>query len=57
MDDSVIMCNEIIDSYEKETKTFATNCNEKKSIYKTQDFFILLAFLLITIALSITVSI
>ena len=50
MDDSTIMCNEIIESYDKETKTFPTNFNEKKSICKAQDFFILLTFLLITLA-------
>ena len=30
--DSAIMCNEIIESYDKETKTLQTNFNEKKSI-------------------------
>ena len=50
MGDSVIMCDEIIDSYDNET-----NFNVKKATC-TQNFHILLAFLLITIALSITVS-
>ena len=57
MNDSVIMCNEIIQSYKEETKTISTNFNEKKGICKTQNFYILLAFLLIIIALLIVVSI
>ena len=51
MGDSVIMCDEIIDSYDNET-----NFNVKKATC-TQNLYISLAFLLITIALSITVSI
>ena len=62
MDDSVIiMCDKIIDaeakSYNKEKKTIPTNFNEKKVTCKTQNFYIPLAFLLITIALLIAVSI
>ena len=30
MDDSAIMCDEVIQSYDKETKTVPTNFNEKK---------------------------
>ena len=41
----------------KETKTVPTNFNEKYVTYKTQNFCILLAFLLITIAFLISVSI
>ena len=52
MDDSVIPCDEIIESYDEET-----NFNEKKAACKTQNFYILLAFSLITIALLIAVSI
>ena len=44
MDDSAITCDEIIESYDDET-----NFNEKKAICKMQNFYILLAFLLITI--------
>ena len=51
MDDSVIMCDEFIE------KAIARNFNEKKATCKTQNFYILLAFLLITIALLIAVSI
>ena len=51
MDDSVTTCDEIIE------ETVPTNFNEKKATYKTQNFYILLAFLLITIALLIAVSI
>ena len=47
-----IMCDELIESYEEET-----NFNKKKATCKTQNFYILLAFLLITIALLIAVSI
>ena len=57
MDDSGITCDEIIESYHKETKTIPTNFNEKKSTYKTQNSYILLAFLLINIALLIAISI
>ena len=47
------MCDEIIESYEEET-----NFNEKKkAACKTQNFYILLTFLLITIELLIAVSI
>ena len=51
MDDSVITCNEIIE------ETVPTNFNEKKAICKMQKFYILVAFLLITLALLIAVSI
>ena len=58
--DSEIPCHEIIDvqakSNQGETKTFPTNFNEKNIIYKTPNFYILLTFLLITIALLIAVS-
>ena len=52
MDDSVIRCDRVIGSYDEEI-----NFNEKKAIGKTQKFYILLTFLLITIALLIAVSI
>ena len=56
MDDSVITCDEIIEadaqSYDKETKSFPKNI-----ICEIKNFYILLAFLLITIALLRTVSI
>ena len=57
MDDSVIMCDEAIESYDEETKTIPTNFNEKKATCKLQNFYMLLAFLLTTITLLITVSI
>ena len=50
MDYSVITCDEIIE-VEK------TNFNEKNITCKTQNFFILLGFLLITISLLIAVSV
>ena len=49
------MCDEIIDvdteakSNDKETKAAPTNFNEKNKTCKTQNFNILLSFLLITI--------
>ena len=52
VDHSKITCDEIIESYDEET-----NFNEKKATCKTQNFYILLAFLLISIALLIAVSI
>ena len=49
MDDSVITCDEVIESYGKETRTIPKNFNGEKAIYKIQNFYILLAFLLFTI--------
>ena len=57
MDDSAIICDEVIESYDEEIKTILTNLNEKKATSETQKFYILLAFLLITIALLTAVSI
>ena len=51
MDDLVITRDETIESTSEETKTITTNFNEKKATGKMQNFYILLAFLLITIAL------
>ena len=47
MEDSAVTCNEII---EEETKTVTTNFIETNAICKTKKFYILLAFLLATIA-------
>ena len=52
IDDSVITCDQMIE----ETKTITRNFYEKVAC-KTQNFYILLSFLLITIALLIAVSI
>ena len=52
MDDSVIICDEVIESFKKET-----NFYEKKATCKMQNFYIILAFLLIVITLLIAVSI
>ena len=57
MDDSTIICDEVINSYDEEIKTIPTNFNEKKITCTAQKFYILVAFLLITIALLIAVSI
>ena len=57
MDDLAIMCDEVIKSYEEEVKTIPTNFIEKNITCKAQNFYILLVFLLITIALLTTVSI
>ena len=43
MDDSAIMYDKVLESYNKETKTIPS-FNEKKAICKTQNFHILLAF-------------
>ena len=51
MDDSAIMCDEIIESYDQETKTIPTSFNEKRATCKIKNIYILLAFLLITIVL------
>ena len=56
MDDSVITCDEIIESYDKEIKIIPTNFNGKKATCKTKTLYILLTFLLITIALLIAVN-
>ena len=54
IDDSVITCDEIIE----ETKNIPTNFNEKIIIIcETKEFYILLTFLSVTIALLIAVSI
>ena len=49
MVDSVITCDEITESYNKKTKTVPTIFNGKKEC-NTQNFYILLAYLLIMIA-------
>ena len=53
MDDLTIICDDVIDSCNEEVKIISTNFNEKKVICKTQSFYILLTFLIITIALLI----
>ena len=55
IDHSVVTSDEIIDAEEK--KAVTTSFNEKKSACKTRNVYILVAFLLITIALLIAVSI
>ena len=55
-DDLAIICDEVIDT-DDETKPIPTNFNEKKVICKMQNFYHLLACLLITIALLIVISI
>ena len=56
MDDSANICDKVIDAY-NETKTILTNFNGKRVTCKTQNFYVLLAFLLITVALLIVVTI
>ena len=56
MDDSAILCDEVIKSF-KVIKSISTSFNEKNIASKTQNFYILLAFLLITITLLVAVSI
>ena len=57
MDDSAIIYDEVIKSYDEEIKTIPTNFNQKKLTYKTPRFYILLVFLLITVALFIAAKI
>ena len=57
MDDSAIVCDDVIESYDEEIKTIPTRLNGKKITCKTQTFYILLVFLLNTIVLLIAVSI
>ena len=54
MDDSAIICVEVRKLYDEEIKTIPANLNEKKLTCKTQSFYILLTFLLLTIALLIS---
>ena len=57
MDGSAIKCDEVIETYQEETKTNSINFNEKKAICKVQNVYVLLVFFLITIALLISVNI
>ena len=57
MDDSVIMSDEIIGAKSNDKETVTTNFNEKKATCIKQNFYILLALLLITVAFFIAVSI
>ena len=56
-DDSVITCDEVIESYYDEIKIIPISSNEKNITWKTKSFCIILIFLLITIALLTAVSI
>ena len=49
-EDSAILCDKVMESFDKETKTIPTSFSEKKVFCKTQNVYILLEFLLITIA-------
>ena len=51
------MCDEVIESWDEKRKTVLTNFNQKKATCKTQNFYVLFAFLLTTIALMIAVII
>ena len=57
IDDSAIMCDEFIKSYDEEMKTISANCNKKDITYEAQNFYILLVFLLIIFALLIAANI
>ena len=60
MDSSVIMRDEVTESYIEDAEAKShdkTNFNEKKATCKMQDFYVLLTFSLITIALLIAVKI
>ena len=51
------MVDEVIESYDEEAKPIPTNFSKKKATSKTRNFYILLAFLLITVELLTAVSI
>ena len=57
MDDSVITCDESYAKLSPKDDEEETNFNEKKATCKSQNFYILLEFLLITLILLIAVSI
>ena len=50
MYDSVITCNEVIESYDEEIKTIQTSFSENCITCKGQNFHFLLVFLFLTIA-------
>ena len=56
MNDSTIICDEGTKSYDEGITIIPTSFNEKKLTCKIQSFYILLAFLLITITLLVAVS-
>ena len=57
MHDSAITSDEVMNSYDEKIKTIPTNFSEKNIAFKTQNLYILLAILLITITLLMAVSI
>ena len=57
MDDSAITCDQVIESYDEKIKTIPTNFNKKKASCKIQNLYVLVAFLLITVASFIAISI
>ena len=57
MNDSAIICDEVIESYNEEMKTIPTNFNEKKASYETQNVYIFLSFILTIVVLLIAVGI
>ena len=57
IDESAIICDEVVDADADAQLNNKTNFIEKKAICKMQTFYILPAFLLITITLLIAVSI
>ena len=57
MDESAGTCDKFVESYDEEKKIIQTNFSEKKATCEMQNFYILLAFLLMTIALMIALSI
>ena len=57
MVDSKIMFDEVLESYLKETKNIRISFGEKEATCKMQNSYILLAFLLNTIALLIAIGI
>ena len=56
MNKLAIMCDEIIEPYDKETNTVPTNFNANRQPVKRRHFYALLVFLLFIITLLIAVS-
>ena len=57
MDDSKIIYDKVIESYDEEIKTIPTNFNKKKVTWKTQGFYILIFIFINYYSILIAVSI
>ena len=55
MDNSEIMCDEVTESYDEETKTIPTNFNEKKATCKMQNLYIILLVFLLFALIAVSI--